>query len=142
MSIQPNSKPPASDYFARGIAKARQAWKQYELNRDFDQSAVYGYLTAVYLVVRKWQNLGRANKYSLRALKQQKQPIRMKADPYARLIYCTSNVNKVDAKTRSKWARVMHYVARHKKKDEPLGEFVRRNGGLNKCAEDATWDRA
>ena len=137
-SINGGVPPQVRDWFADGLAKARKAWKKYVRNRDYDKSAVYEYLTAVYVVARKWQSMKMADKYTLRALKAHEWPIRMKADPYARLIYCTSDIYKLDAKTRSKWARVMHYAVRYKKKNELFAEFVRKNGGLNKCAEKAT----
>ena len=47
----------------------------------------------------------------------------------------------IDAKTRSKWAKVMCWVASHDKKDESFTEFVKRHGGLNECAYSDSLDR-
>ena len=35
---------------------------------------------------------------------------------------------------RSKWSRVLRYAAEFKDLDEPLGDFIKRKGGINKCA--------
>jgi hypothetical protein len=40
---------------------------------------------------------------------------------------------KVDFRTRSKWARLLRYAKVFKDPDEPLIDFVRRRGGINKC---------
>jgi hypothetical protein len=122
-----------------GLERARRAWHEYEANRKVDKNAVYVYLKAVFDVVQKWKEMGMANEYSLRALKQHEFPIRMKGDPYIRVIYCTSEVD--DAKTRSKWAKVMRWVANHNKKGEPFGEFVKRHGGVNECVSLVSLDR-
>jgi hypothetical protein len=55
-------------------------------------------------------------------------------DPFAAIIRCTADLKKVDKRTRSKWSRVMRYVARVKDQAEPFKRFVKRRGGINKCA--------
>jgi hypothetical protein len=54
--------------------------------------------------------------------------------PFAAVILCTAERGKSDEKTRSKWSRVLRYPAEYKKLDEPLDDFIKRKGGLNKCA--------
>jgi hypothetical protein len=54
-----------------------------------------------------------------------------KPGPFAAVILCTSDP---DDRTRSKWARVLRYAAEFKALDEPLADFIRRKGGINKCA--------
>jgi hypothetical protein len=56
-------------------------------------------------------------------------------EPFAAVILCTSDPGKVDKRTRSKWSRVLRYAAEYKTSAEPLAAFVRRKGGINKCAE-------
>jgi hypothetical protein len=56
------------------------------------------------------------------------------ADPFAVIIFCTADPQKVDFKMRSKWARVMRYAAVYKDLDEPLADFIKRRGGINKVA--------
>ena len=55
-------------------------------------------------------------------------------EPFAAVIVCTSDPGKVDKRTRSKWSRVLRYSAEYKSHSEPLAAFVRRKGGINKCA--------
>ena len=41
----------------------------------------------------------------------------------------------LDVMTRSaKWSRLMRYAAVYKSDSETLGQFIRRKGGINKCA--------
>jgi len=47
---------------------------------------------------------------------------------------CTANPEKADKRTRSKWSRVMRYAVVYKADSEPLGQFIRRKGGINECA--------
>jgi hypothetical protein len=43
---------------------------------------------------------------------------------------------KVDYRMRSKWARLLRYAKVFKDPDESLIDFVRKRGGINKCAGD------
>ena len=78
-----------------------------------------------------------ADEYSLIALKQGI-PGRVKADPYVRLIYCSST--KDNPKKRSKWAKVMKWAEDHIKTGETFTDCVKKHGGINKCVESAKWD--
>lgn len=138
----PRGRPPAIDDFAVDMKKLTKAWKTYLENSEIDKNAIYGYLETVFNVVQKWKQRGVAEEYSLRALKDHAWPIiKMKPDPFARVIYCTSDANKVTPQTRSKWALVMQWVAKHNRGGKSFTEFVTEKGGLNKCAEDARWDK-
>jgi hypothetical protein len=128
---------PGGDPVRAGIAKARKAWDEYKENRKYNKNAVYGYLQVVFDLVQQWEKRGVADKYSLEALKQHDFPIRMKADPYARVICCSSDA---EPKKRSKWAIIMQWVAANNKKARSFTEFVTKNGGLNKCVELAAGD--
>jgi hypothetical protein len=55
-------------------------------------------------------------------------------EPFVAVILCSAAREKVDKRTRSKWSRVMRYVAEYKTSAEPPAAFVRRKGGINKCA--------
>ena len=57
-----------------------------------------------------------------------------KPEPFAAVILCTSDPNKVDDRTRSKWSRVLRYAAEFKDLDELLADFIKCRGGVNKCA--------
>ena len=54
-------------------------------------------------------------------------------EPFAAIILCTADP-EVDKRTRSKWSRVLRYSAGYKSHDELLAAFIRRKGGINKCA--------
>ena len=125
---------PVGDPVAAGIAKAKKAWATYQENSKYNKNAVYGYLQVVFDLVQQWEKRGMAEKYSLKALKQHEWTIRMKADPYARVICCSSDA---EPKIRSKWANIMQWVAEHNKKARSFTEFVTKNGGLNKCRDNA-----
>jgi hypothetical protein len=56
-------------------------------------------------------------------------------EPFAAVIRCTSDPAKVDKRTRSKWSRVLRYALSYKDHAEPLGQFIKRRGGINKCAD-------
>lgn len=128
---------PSGDPVAAGIAKARKAWDEYQANCDFNKNAVYGYLQVVFDLVQQWEKKGRADEYSLKALKRHDDSAyRMKPDPYARVIYCSTGTWD-NPKMRSKWANVMQWVADNNKKARSFTEFVTKNGGLNKCRDNA-----
>jgi hypothetical protein len=55
-------------------------------------------------------------------------------EPFAAVILCTADRRKVDKRTRSKWSRLLRYSAEYKLDGESLAAFVRRKGGINKCA--------
>jgi hypothetical protein len=55
-------------------------------------------------------------------------------EPFAAVILCTADREKVDKRTRSKWSRVLRYSMEYKPAAEALAAFVRRKGGINKCA--------
>jgi hypothetical protein len=123
---------PGGDPVAAGITKAKKAWATYQENREYEKNAVYGYLQVVFDLVQQWKKQSMADEYSLKALKRDEFPSRMKADPYARVIYCSSDD---EPKMRSKWAKVMQWVAENNKKARSFTEFVTKNGGLNNCVE-------
>ena len=56
------------------------------------------------------------------------------AEPFAAVIFCTAEPEKVDFRMRSKWSRVLRYAAEYKGLAEPLRDFIERKGGINKCA--------
>jgi hypothetical protein len=56
-------------------------------------------------------------------------------EPFAAIVLCTADRDKVDKRTRSKWLRVLRYAMEYRTSAEPLAAFIRRKGGINKCAE-------
>ena len=61
------------------------------------------------------------------------------ADPCTPLIASMSNPEQTDSKTRSKWARALRLAEANKAKNESVTDFIRRRGGINKCA--GRWGR-
>jgi len=108
------------------------AWDDFQENRGRD--AVYGYLRAVFSIVKHYNGRCRTQKLIRRAFKFAGLPIDMNADPFAVVIRCTCE-HKLDNKTISKWARALRYVARVKKLRHPLTTFMKNRGGVNACAE-------
>jgi hypothetical protein len=68
------------------------------------------------------------------ALQLQRLDLPATDEPFPAVILCTADREKVDKRTRSKWSRVMRYAAEYTTNAEPLAAFVRRKGGINKCA--------
>jgi hypothetical protein len=132
------AKKQVEDLVAAAVARLEKAWEEYQANADFDRDAIYLYLEPVYSRVRKWKRQGVADEYSLIALKQGI-PGRIKADPYLRMLYCSST--KDQPKKRFKWAKVMNWVEDNIKTGETFTECVKRHGGINKCVESESWDR-
>jgi DNA polymerase IIIc chi subunit len=118
------------------LAKARTAWTKYQSTRKRD--AVYGYLSAIFEIVVRWKEQRPAKSSSHRALNASKQDRAVRTDePFAVVIFCTSDSRKVDAKTRSKWSRALKYTERFKPDTQGLAQFIKSKGGINEYA--AQW---
>ena len=114
------------------LAEVRSAWANYRSTNGRD--AIYIYLTAVFRLVMRWRRLNYAIKNSRTALRLEHDPPQMKPEPFAIVIFCTCDPEVADAKTRSKWSRVLRYAARAKPASRRLTDFVKSNGGINECA--------
>jgi hypothetical protein len=95
---------------------------------------VYGYLTAVYGLVTKWKREYRAWKSAGLVLKLQNDTLSMRVEPFAVVIRCTSDPEKVDGKTRSKWSRALRVADAFKGRGTSIKAFIKGQGGINKCA--------
>jgi hypothetical protein len=82
----------------------------------------------------RWQRLNCAVKNSRAALRLAHDAPQMKPEPFGTVIFCTADPYVVDAKTRSKWSRVLRYARKAKPGNQRLTDFVKSNGGLNECA--------
>ena len=114
------------------LAKVRNAWARYCTTNSRD--AVYVYLQSVFALVTRWQHLNCALKNSRAALRLQHDPPQMKPEPVGIVIFCTSDSEVADAKTRSKWSKVLRYARKTKPAGQRLTGFIKSNGGLNECA--------
>jgi hypothetical protein len=115
------------------LLRVRSAWEECQASRD--RNAIYGYLSAVFDLVMWWAAQDRAVSRARWALQLQHLDLPPTQEPFAMVILCTADRQKVDKRTRSKWSRVLRYAAEYKTGAEPLAAFVRRKGGINKCVE-------
>ena len=113
------------------LTRVRTAWDECQASRD--RNAIYGYLSAVFDLVIWWTAEDRAIDRARWALRLCRLDL-PNDEPFAAVILCTADRKKVDKRTRSKWSRVLRYSAEYKSHGESLAAFVRRKGGINKCA--------
>jgi len=131
---KPIAKPtfnPIKDIEAE-LAEVRKAWARYQSTNGRD--VVYFFLAAVFAVVTRWQHFNCALKKSRAALRLQADAPQMKPDPFGIVIFCTADLDIADAKTRSKWSRVLRYARKTKPGNRRLTDFIKSTGGLNECA--------
>ena len=129
---EPPTIPFSTEALQASLLRLQNEWETYQASRDRD--AVYGYLAAVFELVEWWAKEGRAVNRAHRALHLRGHKSVREPEPFAALILCTSDPEKADDRTRSKWSRVLRYAAEFKSLDEPLRDFIKRKGGINKCA--------
>ena len=114
------------------LLRLETEWEMVQESRDRD--AIYGYLTTVFELVVCWAKEGKAVKRACRALYLRRHHSEREPKPFAAVILCTADRGKLDDRMRSKWSRVLRYAAEYKGLDEPLRDFIKRRGGINKCA--------
>ncbi len=113
------------------LVVVRAAWRQF--HKTHDRDGVYGYLRAVFSLVKHYRGRRRTKKLVRRASRFAGLPIDMNADPFAAVIRSTCE-EKLDRKTVSKWSRALRYAARFKKPRVRLRPFIKNRGGINGCA--------
>jgi hypothetical protein len=118
------------------LIRVQNAWDESQARRDRD--AIYIYLAAVFELVAWWMAENRALERAQNALRLRHITPFDDEDPFAAIIRCTSDPSKVDKRTRSKWSRALRYSLSCKSNSEPLGQFIKRRGGINECAERCT----
>jgi hypothetical protein len=123
----------STDALKANLQRLEREWETYQSTRGRD--GIYGYLTAVFELVTVWAHEGTAVDYARWALwlRGHRSAV-VSPEPFAAVIFCTADRKKADHRTRSKWSRVLRYAAEYKDLDEPLAAFIRRKGGINKCA--------
>ena len=124
--------PYSREALRQDLSRVRLVWEECQASRD--RNAIYGYLTAVFNLVMWWAAQDRAISRARWALQLQHLNLPATDEPFAAIILCTADPEKVDKRTRSKWSRVLRYAMEYKTHAEPLGAFARRKGGINKCA--------
>jgi hypothetical protein len=124
--------PFSTEALKANLLRLQTEWEAAQASRD--RGAIYPYLTAVFDLVTWWEQEGRAVKRARRALHLRGHRLIRKPEPFAAMILCTSDPGKVDDRTRSKWSRALRFAEANKDLDEPLGDFIKRRGGINACA--------
>jgi hypothetical protein len=122
----------STDAMRASLLRLENDWEIVQASRGRD--AIYGYLSTVYELVEWWAQEGKAVKRARRALHLRRYSFVREPEPFASIIRCTSDPDKVDDRTLSKWSRVLRYAAERKDLDEPLRDFIVRKGGINECA--------
>ena len=130
---EPTTIPFLTDALRATLLRLQNEWEAVQASRD--RGAIYGYLAAVFELVTWWAKEGKAVEPAHRALHLRGHKSVREPEPFAALILCTADRGKPDARTRSKWSRVLRYAAEFKDLEEPLCVFIKRKGGINACAE-------
>jgi hypothetical protein len=115
------------------LLRVQNAWEEAQGSRDRD--AIYIYLSAVFELVAWWMTENRALERAQKALRLRHLTSFDQEEPFAAIIRCTADLAKVDKRTRSKWSRGLRYALAYKSHLEPLNRFMKRKGGINRCAE-------
>jgi hypothetical protein len=119
------------------LDKAKAAFNEYRSTRRRD--AIYTYLSEVFAVVRRWKEQNCLKSKTHKALRAMgnRNAIR-KHDPFATVIFCTSDSRFVDIKTRSKWSRALRVVDEQlNPKVGSLTSFIKSRGGINNVLLDS-----
>ena len=124
--------PFSTEALEANLFRLQNEWETVQASHDRD--AIYGYLVAVFELVLWWNQEGKAVNRAHRALHLLGYSSVREPEPFAAVILCTADRDQVDERTRSKWSRVLRYAAEHKDLDEPLRDFIKRKGGINKCS--------
>jgi hypothetical protein len=130
--LEPTTIPFSNEAMRASLLRLEVEWEAVQASRSRD--AIYGHLTAVFELVEWWAKEGKAVERAHRALRLRGYHSVREPEPFAAIILCTADHDKVDDRTRSKWSRVLRYAAKIKGLDEPLRDFIKRRGGINECA--------
>ena len=118
LTREPTTVPFSTEALKANLLRLQNEWEKVQASRD--RGAIYGYLSAIFELVEWWDQEGKAvnrahRALHLRGLKSVREP-----EPFAAVILCTADHAKVDERTRSKWSRVLRYVAEYKDLDETV----------------------
>ena len=114
------------------LERVCRAWNNFQASCV--RKAVYGYLTAVFEIVERYNKRRKTEKLLRCAFKFAGIAFGRDADPFTAVIRCTCDRN-TDNKTISKWARALRHVAQQKSPGASLKRFMEEAGGINGCAE-------
>jgi hypothetical protein len=116
----------------KDLQRVGEAWETLEATRR--RTAIYPFLTAVFELVAWWAAEGMASGRAQRAIRKTMMASLPGIDPFAAIILVAAYPKRLDRRAVSRWSRVLRYALAYKPRSERLERFVRRKGGLNKCA--------
>jgi hypothetical protein len=131
--IEPTKVPYSNEALSADLRRLDAMWEEFQTRRD--RKAIYLYLGRVFDLVEVWEALGQLREITCRALRLRGGNLKLARDPFATLIFCTSDPEKADRRTRSKWSRALRYARRFKSVSKSLETFVTKRGGINQCAD-------
>jgi hypothetical protein len=129
---EPTTIPFSTEAMKSNLLRLQNEWATVQASHHRD--AVYGYLTGVFELVTWWNQERKAVNRARRALQPRRYYLLREPEAFAAVILCTADRDQVDDRTRSKWSRALRYAAEFKDLDEPLRDFIKRRGGINRCA--------
>jgi hypothetical protein len=124
---RPDPDPDPDQSIKNDLARVSEAYRHYQSRRARD--AVYVLLDQVYVIGLRWKRERCAKKNSRLMLKLQDDPIDMKPEPFAVLLYCGG---VEDPKARSKFSRVLRVAEAHEASS--IQDFAQKRGGINQVA--------
>ena len=102
---EPPTIPFSTEALQANLLRLQTEWEAVQASRD--RGAIFQYLTAVFEIVMVWAKEGRAVKRACRALHLRGYKSVREPEPFAAVILCTSDPDKVGDRTRSKWSRAL-----------------------------------
>jgi hypothetical protein len=96
--------PFSTEALKANLLRLEVEWETVQASRD--RNAIYQYLAAVFEIVVVWAQEGKAVKRAYRVLHMRGYSSIREPEPFAAVILCTSDPDKVDDRTRSKWSGV------------------------------------
>lgn len=130
---EPTQVPYSNEALSADMRRLSNIWEDVQSSRA--RKAIYLYLGAVFELVAVWEALGQIREIASRSLRLRDGNPRLARDPFGALIFCTSDPEKVDRRSRSKYARALRHAARYKSPSKSLEIFITERGGINECAE-------
>jgi hypothetical protein len=130
--IDPTQIPYSNEALRADVRRLSNIWEDVQSRRN--RKAIYLYLGQVFNLVEVWEALDQSREIASRALRLRDGNPDLTRDPFGVLIFCTSDPEKVDRRTRGKWSRVLRYAFRYKSSSKSLETFVAERGGINECA--------
>jgi hypothetical protein len=114
------------------LQRVRGVWDEVVSQRG--RAAIYRYLDAVWKLVALWRAVSRPLQNCERAIRLTELDIPLSENVFSMVIACTSDPVLVDRRTRHKWGRALQYANENKKPSELSSAYIRRKGGINRCA--------